>query len=76
MNNHVPSDYLVNQLMYSLNNYTRTFTITNEKGEKVLKVHTWKDPYSPMFFKNKEKDNESGINIKNKYSGMILVYNK
>ena len=68
MNNHVPSDYLVNQLMYSLNNYTRTFTITNEKGEKIKKVHTWKDPYPPMFFKSKEKDNENNINIKNKNS--------
>ena len=58
-----------------------TLIITDENGNKIKKVHTWKDPYPTMFFKDeekekyegmdeekekeKDKDNENKINIEN-----------
>ena len=58
MGGHIPSSTLIKQLMDSLNTYTRTFIITDENGKKIKKVHTWKDPYPPMFFTDKKKEEE------------------
>ena len=44
--------------MQSMDTYTRTFTITNEKGNKEQKIHTWKNPYPEMFLKPSEKNEE------------------
>ena len=58
MHGYIPDEYLIDQLMKSMDTYTRTFTITNEKGEKEQKIHTWKDPYPEMFLKLSEKNEE------------------
>ena len=58
MHGYIPDKYLIDQLMKSMETYTRTFTITNEKGEKEQKIHTWKDPYPEMFLKPSEKNEE------------------
>ena len=55
MDGYVPDKYLIDQLMLSMNIYTRTFTITNEKGIKEQITHTWKNPYPEMYFKPQEK---------------------
>ena len=44
--------------MQSMDTYTRTFTVTNEKGNKEQKIHTWKNPYPEMFLKPSEKNEE------------------
>ena len=58
MHGYIPDKYLIDQLMKSMDTYTRTFTITNEKGEKEQKIHTWKNPYPEMFLKPSEKNEE------------------
>ena len=58
MHGYIPDEYLIDQLMKSMDTYTRTFTITNEKGEKEQKIHTWKNPYPEMFLQPKEKNEE------------------
>ena len=64
MGGYIPDKYLIDQLMNSMNTYTRTFTITNEKGNKEQKIHTWKDPYPEMYFKPQEKTEENVNEIK------------
>ena len=61
MGGHVPNSSLIKQLMDSVNTYTRTFIITDENGNKIKKVHTWKDPYPPMYFKDEEKEKDEGM---------------
>ena len=58
MGGHVPNDNLIEQLMQSMDTYTRTFTITDENGHKVKKTHTWKEPYPEMYIKPKEEEKE------------------
>ena len=58
MGGHVPNDNLIEQLMQSMDIYTRTFTITDENGHKVKKTHTWKEPYPEMYIKPKEEEKE------------------
>ena len=58
MGGHVPSKYLINQLFQSMDTYTRTFIITDEKGNKIQKTHTWKNPYPEMYIKPKEEAKE------------------
>ena len=58
MHGYIPDKNLIDQLMKSMDTYTRTFTITNEKGEKEQKIHTWKNPYPEMFLQPKEKNKE------------------
>ena len=58
MDGHIPKQYLINELMQSMNTYKRTFYITNEKGIKEKKIHTWKNPYPEMYTKSKEKQVE------------------
>ena len=50
-----PAKYYIDQLMKSMDNYSRTFYIQTEEGI-VKRVHTWKDPYPEMYFKNNEKN--------------------
>ena len=56
MGGYAPEKYLIDQLMKSMLTYSRTFTITDEKGNKVQKIHTWKHPYPEMYFKPKEEN--------------------
>ena len=53
MEGHVPDYYLIEKLLDSMNYYKNIFIITDEKGNKIQRVHTWKDPYPPMNFKTK-----------------------
>ena len=55
------SQYQINELMKSMDNYSRTFYVNTEQG-RIQKVHTWKNPYPEIFFKNELKDiNENQI---------------
>ena len=63
MDGHIPKDYLIKQLMQSMDNYKRTFTIINEEGNKEEKIHTWKNPYPEMYSKPENQIEES-IKIK------------
>ena len=58
MGGYIPNDNLIEQLMQSMDTYTRTFTITDENGHKVKKTHTWKEPYPEMYIKPKEEEKE------------------
>ena len=46
----MPKPYQIEELMESMNNYERKFTI-KEDGNEIIKIHTWKDPYPKMYFK-------------------------
>ena len=56
MGGHIPDKYQIDQLMQSMNNYSRTFYVDSENG-KIPRVHTWENPYPIMFFKKKDDDN-------------------
>jgi len=58
------SQYKIDELKKSMDNYSRTFYINSENG-RIKKVHTWKNPYPEMYFKKNEKDkNEKDENSK------------
>ena len=58
MGDHVPDNYLIKQLMDSMNDFKTKFKIIDENGNIIEKFHTWKDPYPPMYFKPKEEKKE------------------
>ena len=62
MGGHIPNDYLIQQLMKSMDTYTRTFTITDENGHKTTETHVREKPCPEMCLKPeeeaKEKDKE------------------
>ena len=58
MGGHVPSKQLIQNLFDSMNTYTNTFNIKDENGKTIQKIHTWKNPYPEMYFKQKEKEKE------------------
>ncbi len=83
MKGHVPDYYLIEELLNSMNYYKNIFIITDEKGNKIQRVHTWEDPYPPMYFKPEEKDKDKVIEIDKKNSSIklkekkkIIVYSK
>jgi hypothetical protein len=49
MGGYIPDKYLIDQLMQSMDTYTRTFTITNEKGIKEQKILTLEKSLSRNF---------------------------
>ena len=51
--NSMPKPYQIQELMESMNNYQRIFIVKDENKE-ITKIHTWKNPYPKMYFKNKE----------------------
>ena len=61
MGGHVPSKQLIQNLFDSMNTYTNTFNIKDENGKTIQKIHTWKNPYPEMYFKQKEKEKEDDI---------------
>jgi len=66
--NSMPNPHQIKELMDSMNNYQRFFKIKDENGERI-KIHTWKDPYPKMYFKENEIINQKDdltINDKNK----------
>ena len=58
MGGHVPSKQLIQNLFDSMNTYTNTFNIKDENGKTIQKIHTWKNPYPEMYFKQKEKEDD------------------
>ena len=62
---HLPNKNKIDQLMRSMDNYRRTFTI--KEGDKTIKkIHTWKNPYPEMYFKKNENNgNEKNENNAN-----------
>ena len=57
--NMMPKPFQITQLMESMNNYERIFTIKEDDGV-IIRRHTWKDPYPKMYFKvNEELNNQS-----------------
>ena len=65
--NSMPKPYQIEQLFESMNNYERIFTINDGKNE-IIKIHTWKDPYPKIYFKeNKE------INTADKYKDLNSI---
>ena len=51
----MPKAYQIKELMESMNNYQRKFSLKDENENKeIIKTHTWKDPYPEMYFKEKE----------------------
>ena len=64
MGGHVPSKQLIQNLFDSMNTYTNTFSIKDENGKTIQKIHTWKNPYPEMYFKQKEKEKEKEDDIK------------
>ena len=65
MHGHIPSKNKIDQLMKSMDTYTRTFNV-NDGNKIIKKVHTWKNPYPEMFFKKNDKNNEKEEDKKNK----------
>ena len=64
--NSMPKPYQIDELMQSMNKYERIFTI-KENGNEIIKMHTWKDPYPKMYFKENNEINKSLISLdKNK----------
>ena len=62
MNGYIPDKYHIEKLMKSMDYYKRYFIISTEHG-KIKKLHTWRDPYPPMYYK-KEGKKISNKNIK------------
>ena len=51
--NSMPKSYQIKELLESMNNYKRAFYIKDENREI---IHTWKDPYPKMYFKENKDD--------------------
>ena len=56
-----PSKNMIDNLMSKMKSYSRTFKVIDGNGEKEI-VHTWKNPYPPMYFKSKTNQIESNNN--------------
>ena len=56
--NSMPKPYQIKELMESMNNYERIFTI-KEDGNEEIKIHTWKNPYPKMYFKENTEINNN-----------------
>jgi ubiquitin-protein ligase len=51
-NGYIPSKQKIDELMKSMDNYEKSFIIKNDNNEEIIKIHTWKNPYPEMYFKN------------------------
>ena len=52
-----PTNMMVNNLMSKMKNYSRSFKVIDDQGERTI-VHTWNNPYPQMYFKSKTNNNE------------------
>ena len=59
--NSMPKPYQIEQLFESLINYESIFTI-NDGENKIIKIHTWKDPYPKIYFKENKEVNTAEKN--------------
>ena len=74
---HIPSNDKIKKLMDSMNNYKRAFTVKDNQGERTI-IHTWKEPYPPMYFKttimgNDETDNDKMMIDEEKFDEKIKI---
>jgi len=68
----MPKAYQIKELMESMNNYQRKFSLKDENENKeIIKTHTWKDPYPKMFFKEKEISNDTNNQISEEKNKLI-----
>ena len=62
---HLPNKEKIDQLIKYMETYEKVFYIKNEDNKTYKIVHTWKEPYSEIYFK-KDKilndDNKNNIN--------------
>jgi ubiquitin-protein ligase len=63
-----PSRYQINKLLSSMKNYSRNFTIVNEKGKTEVIKHTWENPFPKMFERKQENKEEGKKEKKDKIS--------
>ena len=54
--NSMPKPYQIKELMESMNNYKRIFYL-NDENKEIIKIHTWKEPYPKMYFKDTKATN-------------------
>ena len=73
---HLPNKTQIDQLMKSMDSYQRTFKIKDGKEEKTI-VHTWKNPYPPIYSKksdkNEEKNDENDENKKKEEQRIQII---
>ena len=53
----LPCKSAIQKLMKSMDSYTRTFVLRDEKGEHKI-VHTWQDPYPKMYSRKNQMEEE------------------
>ncbi|MBQ7621408.1 MAG: hypothetical protein IJV02_03240, partial [Candidatus Methanomethylophilaceae archaeon] len=53
----LPCRSAIQKLMKSMDSYTRTFVLRDEKGEQKI-VHTWQDPYPKMYSRKNQMEEE------------------
>ena len=58
----LPNKDGIDYLLKSMDNYRRIFIIKDANGEKQI-VHTWKDPYPKMYFKNNKIDENNNNDV-------------
>ena len=58
MHGYIPPYNKIQELMNSMKNYYRNFTIVNDQGQTEIVKHTWENPYPKMFEKKEEKKEE------------------
>ena len=71
-NGYIPEKEKIVQLMKSMDSYEKTFIIRNDKNEEIIKVHTWKNPYPEMYFKNSLNEEKNKIIAKEDYRLNLL----
>ena len=59
--NSMPKPYQIEKLFESLIHYESIFTI-NDGENKIIKIHTWKDPYPKIYFKENKEVNTAEKN--------------
>ena len=54
----LPNEEKIEELMKSMDNYENIFKIKKD-GEEIIKIHTWKNPYPEIFYKNFVEDEKN-----------------
>ena len=61
----LPNEEKIEELMKSMDDYENVFVVKND-GEEIIKIHTWKNPYPEIYFKNIEDKKNNDENEENK----------
>ena len=75
-NGYIPDKEKIDELFKSMDNYEKSFIIKNDNDEEIIKVHTWKNPYPEMYFKNNYNViiiNKNINNIENEENNKLKV---